>query len=227
MLALDMPAIEQQITAEFIQSFKAQAQSQPVLILIGGYVGAGKSSLIERMQKIYDFNVIATDAIRHRLFSRGVKSSPEFGTHVENIYRNLMIHALNQRTHIVVDANAHTKRIAEIGKLLSEQAAQYRVVKIFLKASKEVLVQRVQARKPKEGFYQGTVANLEGVLKTATIKPEEYDLVVETDQMPEDAVFERVNQFIAPYLRATAKQVWLVGGVLIAVLAVLLLRNKK
>ena len=43
--------LEQEITHEFENEFQARTQKQPILILIGGFQGSGKSSLITRIKK--------------------------------------------------------------------------------------------------------------------------------------------------------------------------------
>lgn len=39
--------LEQEVTREFADKFQARTQQNPVLILVGGFQGSGKSSLIE------------------------------------------------------------------------------------------------------------------------------------------------------------------------------------
>lgn len=193
--------LEQEITCEFENKLKARTQKQPVLILIGGFQGSGKSSLITRIREIYDTNVISTDSIRQSLFERGVKVSPEFSKYVSNIYSNLVQKSLKINSNILIDANSHSKRLTEMEKLLKENNSHYSIIKIFLSASEETLRDRVKSRKPRLGCYQGTEKDLETALSSTKIDLEDYDLIIDTDKLSQSYVFELVNDFIFPYFR--------------------------
>lgn len=193
--------LEQEITHEFENEFKARTQKQPILILIGGFQGSGKSSLITRIKEVYDTNVISTDSIRQSLFDRGIKVSPEFSKYVSNISGNLVKKSLGINSNIIVDANSHSRRIAEMGKLLRENNSHYSIVKIFLNASEATLRDRVKTRKAISGCYQGTQSDLEAALSSTKIDLEDYDLLVDTDKLSQSNVFELVNHFIFPYFR--------------------------
>lgn len=193
--------LEQEIIHKFENEFKARTQKRPILILIGGFQGSGKSSLIARINDVYDTNVISTDSIRQNLFDRGVKISPEFSKYVSNISGNLVMKSLGISSNIIVDANSHSRRIAEMGKLLRENNSHYSTLKIFLNASEETLRDRVKTRKPISGSYQGTESDLEAALSSAKIDLEDYDLIVDTDKLNQSKVFELVNHFISPYFR--------------------------
>lgn len=195
------PELEQEITREFENKLKARTQKQPVLILIGGFQGSGKSSLIRRIREIYDTNVISTDSIRQSLFDRGVKVSPEFSKYVSNIYSNLVKKTLTINANILIDANSHSKRIAEMEKLLNENNSHYLVIKIFLNASEATLRDRVKTRKPVLGCYQGTESDLEAALSSTKIDLKNYDLIIDTDKLNQSKVFELVNDFIFPHFR--------------------------
>lgn len=193
--------LEQEITHEFENEFKARIQKQPILILIGGFQGSGKSSLITRIKDVYDTNVISTDSIRQSLFDRGVKVSPEFSKYVSNISVNLVKKSLGISSNIIMDANSHSRRIAEMGKLLREKNSNYSTLKIFLNASEATLRDRVKTRKPISGCYQGTESDLEAALSSTKIDLEDYDLILDTDELSQSDVFELVNNFIFPYFR--------------------------
>jgi cytidylate kinase len=191
--------LELEVIREFEDQLEAGTQKQPVLILIGGFQGSGKSSLITRIKEIYDVNVISTDSIRQSLFDRGVKVSPEFSKYVSNIYSNLVKRSLTINSNILIDANSHSKRIAEMENLLKESCSHYSTIKIFLNTSEVTLRDRVKTRKPTLGCYQGTESDLEAALSSTKINLEEYDLIVNTDKLSENDVFELVNAFIFPY----------------------------
>lgn len=193
------PELEKEITREFENKLKAGTQKQPVLILIGGFQGSGKSSLTSRIGEIYDTNVISTDSIRQSLFDRGVKLSPEFSKYVSNIYSNLLKKSLKINSNIIIDANSHSKRITEIEKLLKENDFRYSIIKIYLSASETTLRDRVKNRTSTLGCYQGTESDLEAALLSTMIDLQDYDLIVDTDKLSQRNVFRLVNDFIFPY----------------------------
>lgn len=191
--------LEQEITYELENKFKAKTQKQPVLILVGGFQGSGKSSLIMRIKEIYDANVISTDVIRQSLFNKGIRITPEFSKYVKSIYINLVKKYLSMGLNIFIDANAHSKRIDEIEKLVKENSPHYLIIKIFLNTAEATLRNRVKNRKPTADCYQGTESDLETALASTKINLEDYDFSVDTDELSESTLFERVNKFISPY----------------------------
>lgn len=191
--------IEEEVILELERDLKAKSQNQPIFVLIAGYQGAGKSSLISRIHQVYDTNVISLDVIRQTLFNKKIDLSPEFNVSVKNISKILLKKALENNTHILFDANAHSKQIEEIEKLLQDNTSPHRLIKIFLDTSPETLKKRVRDRKPTEGCYQGTEHELANSLLTKTINELDYHLKVPTDNLSKAQVFEIVNSFIFDY----------------------------
>ena len=189
-------AVEEEITRAFEQQLKAKAQEKPVLILIGGFQGSGKTSLIHRIQQVYHTNVISTDAIRQCLLNKRIEVSPEFSKYVNHIYLELVNASLNNHSNTVIDANSHAKRIAEMEKLLKEKYPHYSIIKIYLEASEATLRNRVKSRQPHIDCYQGSEQDLEASLASTTVNLEEYDLVVDTENLSESDVFEKVKTFL-------------------------------
>lgn len=194
-------ALEAEVSQAFTNDFKAKAQNQPILILIGGFQGAGKSSLLARLTEIYDANVISTDAIRQSLFNRGVTISPEFSKCVSGISGKLLKNTLAANANLFIDANAHTRRIGEVEGALKLYKSPYTTVEIFLKTSEEVLRHRVRERNARSDCYQGTEEDLEAALSSIKVNPEDYDLVVDTDKLNENSVFELLNQHLTSYFK--------------------------
>lgn len=192
-------SLEKEVTLEFERMFLAKAQKEPVIILIGGFQGSGKSTLINQLNEIYEADVLSNDAIRQTLFDRGLKSSPEFSKMVSSINTNLVKKSLSKNANLFIDANAHSKRLEEIERLVQEHKAPHTLIKIFLKTSEDNLRDRVKNRKAILGCYQGTLSNLEAALLTTEINLDDYNLIVDTDSLNEEAVFEKVNDFIYPF----------------------------
>ncbi len=189
--------IEKEIIVDLTKNFSFTPQVQPLLLVIGGFQGAGKSSLIERIKKISHINVISNDVIRQSLFDRGVKYSPKFAKYVSTICETLVKISLNVSSHTVIDANAHSKRIEEIKKLLKDHNYIHKPIKIYLKTSAEVLKNRVKFRQPVAGAYQGTEQDLEAALRSVKINLEDYDLVINTDELNERGVFKIVKFYLS------------------------------
>lgn len=187
-----------EIVHELSRNFVSSNQTEPTLYLVGGYQGAGKTSLIKRIQNIYDANVISTDAIRQNLMTRGIKASPQV---VSRIYENLIKHSLSNRANTIIDANAHANRLKEIDQLLIQNNFKAKKVKIFLKASEGVLRNRIRNREPIPGCYQGTEKDLEGSLELAKMHDKDYDLIVETDNKTLEQVQDTVIDFLNPKLK--------------------------
>lgn len=193
-------ALETEVSLEFSKEFKAKTQKRPVLILIAGLQGSGKSSLLTRLQEIYDANIISGDTIRHNLFNKGINLTPQFVTSVNNIYLRLIKKSLSDRSHTFIDANAHAKRIAEIETLLQKSKTHYSVTKIFLRTTPETLKTRVIARQPTDGCYQGTLEELEAALVSTKFNEEDYNLVIDTDDLSKDAILNKVITLLNPLI---------------------------
>ena len=54
----DVEQVKQEITAELSLHLQGSSQSHPMLILIGGYPGAGKTTLINALAPMHDLAVI-------------------------------------------------------------------------------------------------------------------------------------------------------------------------
>lgn len=193
-------SLEQSLTAELAKKLQGNSQKQPMILLLGGFQGSGKSSLISRLKKVHDdINIISTDEIRQSLFDRKIKISPQFTKSVDIIFKNLFKICTDQRSHIIIDANAHAQRLEAIQALLKELQPAYSVVTICLTASENTLKNRVAKRQSIEGLYQGTVSDLVATLASKKLNPADYQLLIDTDQNNCDAVFHLAEQVLKPY----------------------------
>ncbi len=191
-----LEGLTEEVSLEFSKNLNAKPQERPIFILIGGFQGSGKSSLAGRIKQIYDINVISTDAVRKSLFNKGFPVSPACSTYVSNIQTNLIKKSLSFHANTLIDANAHSKRIKEVETLLKENIVPYKLVKIFLKAGEDTLINRVTNRKTTLDCYQGTESDLKASLFSVAINPEEYDLTIDTDELNEEGVFEIVKKYL-------------------------------
>lgn len=197
--------LEKEIIDQLSVNFRTSPQNgETALILIGGFQGSGKTSLIERIKKTFKFNVVSTDSIRQRLFDKGVEISPNFSKYVNNISRTLTIRSLiNGNT--IIDANAHTKRIQEMEKLLEAENFNQRPIKIFLNTSVEVLKDRVKTRQSIPGCYQGTEQDLESSLASSKINMDYYDFIIDTDNLSKEEVYKKAEEFLINQFSKAAK----------------------
>jgi hypothetical protein len=85
--------------------------------------------------------------------------------------------------------------------LIKENNAPHKTLKIFLKTSETTLRDRVKNRKPTPGCYQGTESDLDAALSCTPLNPNDYDLIIETDTLTPNQVFESANTFISPYFK--------------------------
>lgn len=199
--SLEQVKLENEIAFELSKNLNLKAQKEPLVILVGGYQGSGKTTLIRRLTKIIDANVISTDAIRQALLNRGVKLSPEFSTSVKQIYTTLLKKSLDHGSNTIIDANAHSSRIKEVETLLREENFKQKIIKIYLHASRETLKKRLLDRESMPGYYQGSQTDLEASLSSTKIDDKDYNLIIKTDQLTEERVSEFASYFLSYYSR--------------------------
>ena len=108
--AFDVEQIKSEIFLQLSQDLKANPKSKPLLILIGGYPGAGKTTLIHALAHSHDIAVISWNAIRQALLDRHLKGSPYDWEIIESVNQNLFRKCLQRHAHIIIDANAYTNR---------------------------------------------------------------------------------------------------------------------
>jgi predicted GTPase len=67
----DFEKTKQEMTTEIINGWKWGPQAQPVIVLIAGFPGAGKSELCNTIHNSCESVMISLDAIRQMLLDRG------------------------------------------------------------------------------------------------------------------------------------------------------------
>jgi len=189
--------IGHEITEQLSKALKGPSQQRPLLILLGGFQGSGKSTIAASLQKTHQITIISTDTIRHALLQRHIIGDL-FGEMVSSISKILLLKGLENRLHIVMDANAHEKRIREITDLMIN-FPEYKILKIYLHTSEQKLFERLSSRPLIEGCYCGTAADLKGSIASAKMDFKNYDLVLETDNQTVEQELLTINDFLSSY----------------------------
>ena len=166
-------------------SFPGVLPPNPVLLLVGGFQGSGKTTVLELLQSDPGMIVISSDEIRHNLFSQEHPFSDDFVRLVNATKFELMIRATETGHIIAVDQGLTPDRVT-IAKKMLEPDSKYSVLSIFLSAPKDVLTERVSERRQLAGRYRGKVEELEASMERyeeryGRLKASDYDLTIDTN----------------------------------------------
>lgn len=202
--AFDVELVKREIFIQLSKDLKGTPKNKPILLLIGGYPGAGKTTLINALAQSQDMAVISWNFIRQALLDRHLRGSPYDWEIIEAVNLNLLRLCMQRNANIIIDANAHFTTIQLFEDLLEVEHYQdiYRVVKICLNPAPEILLSRVQAREQREDVHQGTEADLLRDLnsKHKKINMNDYSLIIKNDGDISFATeLNIVNAFLKPY----------------------------
>jgi predicted kinase len=202
--AFDVEQVKNEISIQLSQDLKASSKNDPILLLIGGYPGAGKTTLINALLQIYDIDVISWNSIRQALLDRQLKGSAHDWEIIEAVNHNLFKLCLKRNANIVIDVNAYTNNIKFFEHLLETEDCQnnYRIIKICLNHSSEILLSRVRAREHKETIHQGTETDLLRDLNSQhkKINLNDYSLIIKNDEtISFDIELNIVKSFLNTY----------------------------
>ncbi|MES2122781.1 MAG: methyltransferase, partial [Chlamydiota bacterium] len=199
--SFDVEQVKTEITSQLAQELRGHAEMQPLLLLVGGYPGAGKTTLINALAEERDLAVVSWDAVRQVLVDRRLRGSPHDWEIISAVSENLLRMCFERRVSVAIDANAYQNNIALIEGILEKEGYQevYAVVKIALNPPTETLFERVCAREQKEGLYQGTEADLKRVLGSPLkrIDLNDYALIINTEEVSLETELKMVNALIA------------------------------
>lgn len=205
--AVDLERVKEKIIRTLSKSLQGPSQTHPVLILLGGYVGSGKTTLATALKKQYNLTLFSLNAIRQAMLDEGLDirtNKQEERAILFDVYPKLLSPCLARSSHIVIDANANAQGIQEVMRFLKEHKLDrhYQVIKIHLHASQEELFKRVQARTHLAHLHQGTAQDLEYELKTPSkaLHPEDYDLSIDTENTPFEEELKKVQALLNPFL---------------------------
>ncbi len=172
----------------------------PLLILLAGFQGSGKTTLAQKLVNKYGLILISPDKIRQQLFDRGVKFSEDFANLVDQTRDELIKKAVSAGISVVVDTNMVPERIEKIKKDLAGQ--NYKLLTIFLDTPQGILAERVTRRPQIEGVYRGTPNELTASLTAhGDIKKDNYDLVIDTGKSSPNKTFQTAVKTIIVCLK--------------------------
>ena len=196
----------QQISAEFQNrwsSLSSKQLSEPMLLLIGGYQGSGKTATFEKLAPKLDLTLVSTDQIRFTLFDRKIPYSDEFAKIVNAIAENLLSKAIRERRSIGIDSNARPEKIDRFKTIMEQSGGtNYRLYTVCLDAPTEELERRLLTRALTPGIYQGNIAELRSAIRQyGNLDRSKYDLCIDTlEHTPEVSA-----QIIVSHIRQQSK----------------------
>ena len=171
-----------------------------MLILIGGYPGSGKTTLVKGLRKTHDIAVISLDAIRQSLIDRGLEAVSYEEKITQEVYLNLLRIGFQHRINLVLDSNASAWKIRTIEHFLETERPDqiYKIAKICLNPPVETLFDRVLAREQKEGLHQGTESDLRNTLISPLKKIDlnDYHLILNNQAIPFETELKIVNNYL-------------------------------
>jgi predicted kinase len=189
--------IKQEITEQLSKGWENKPQEQPVIVLIGGYSGSGKSELTKAIHSSYESVIISLDVIRQALLDReeiidGVSFNWEI---VRDVYQNLLKAALVSRMNIIMDTNAHVEKIREIELVLKQEGVDqiYQKLKICLNPPYETLVARVRSREKIYGVHQGTEEELKQSFASKKLDLNDYEIVINNNEITFDEEWQMLD----------------------------------
>lgn len=183
------------ISAKWVRS--KETPKQPVLLLMGGFQGSGKTSVTEEIARSVPLITVSSDEIRFLLFQK-IPFSEVLFVHTVNATRNRLVKvALQTGEHVVVDLFCTKPRVALFSAMTKN--TPYEVLSVYLNASQNILVKRMQDRPKLPGKYKGTLDQLmAGFVAYGEIDKSIYDIILDSGNttIPElsKIVLERIQQ---------------------------------
>ncbi len=178
--------------------FKNNLPKNPVVLIVSGFQGSGKTTAINLLKKDLDLIVISPDEIRYKLFERGWEVSEQFVHTVNATRNNLLRKALNLGRNIAIDQLTTPARISLIQDIIDKNKdKKYKLLKIYLDASEEALIKRVESRQQLQGTYKGAVSELkESIAKFGKPNLSLYDLVLDSEELNLKQIAEKIEALI-------------------------------
>ena len=178
--------------------FREKPPINPTVLMIGGFQGAGKTTVLNLLKEDLDLIIISPDEIRHKLFEKGWKVNERFVHTVNATRNNLLKMALKLGYNIAVDQLTTRARIDLVKKIVIENNNKYRCLLVYLQASKDTLIKRVESRRKFKGLYKGTLEELkDSIIKHGQPDLQMYDLVLDTEKLNPSQVANKLQGLVA------------------------------
>ena len=168
---------------------------KPILLLLGGFQGSGKTTTVELIKKYIDLIVISPDEIRYQLFAKKMPFGEKFVKTVEEARNKLLKEAIKTKQDIVIDQRVTPPRILIAKEIIKN--SDYQLKLVLLNAPKKVLIERINNRLEIPGKYKGTVSELEICMKEyGDHDLSLYDLVIDTDKYLAQDVAKKIIEVV-------------------------------
>lgn len=183
------------IVSQLSQGWESREKplTMPVMLLIGGHQGSGKTTVIDHIKDELELVVVSPDEIRQKLFDNKFPFSQKFIDLVNMCRDELIRRALGFGLSLAVDTNATPARIDYFENLLFGSLEEYKVIKVLLEAPHSVLKSRVENRVEKAGVYMGKVEELDAEVAKEVMSEEyekAYDLAIDTSRYTPSEISE-------------------------------------
>lgn len=192
-------AVAEKIISVLSRSWEPSASlpKHQILLLLAGFQGSGKTSVLQDIQKSHRFITISTDEIRHHLFEV-IEFSEVFEHNVCFVRNQLLVQAFRTGHHITIDENNSPWRIEFFRSLLEEHHTDTpKIVSVYLSASEETLIKRIRSRPQLPGRHAGTVDELQASLKKYG-HPDLaiYDAVLDSENSSIDELVAQISRLL-------------------------------
>ncbi|PWU23011.1 hypothetical protein C5B42_04360 [Candidatus Cerribacteria bacterium 'Amazon FNV 2010 28 9'] len=172
----------------------------PVLLLLGGFQGSGKTTTAQVLNTDSEFIVISPDEVRYILFTAEIPFSKSFVVLVNAIKFELLKRALRTGSSVIIDQALTPERVRLVEQVVHSYP-HYQVTSVFLYAPEEVLRKRVGERPQLAGRYKGTVEELKASMKIyaewyGDPLRSGYDIVIDTTNSTPFAVAQKIKEYI-------------------------------
>ena len=176
----------EQLSKEMIDSLELpRKRLKPMVLMLGGFQGSGKTTVVNELKDDLDLVLLSTDEIRQRLFDKKYALSKKFREIVVTTTYKVLENLLELGYSVALDRMATPARIEKVRKLLGRKnLSNYSLVTVYLEASQQELVRRLNTREDVIGRYKGTVNELEASMRQhGKIEKSIYDVVINTKEL--------------------------------------------
>lgn len=185
------------IVKDFASDFPKERHNnqKPFLLLLGGFQGSGKTTVLELLKNKLDFTLISLDKVRNLLLKQRPNAFESVSSIVSVIRDKLAIEAVRKGLSFAIDTNATPKRVRYLKTLVKEHGDNYQVITVFLDTPEDKSIGRIQSRKVQNGYYQGTVDEYRASSgQYGEIEDSDYDLIVETAKLKPNEIIDAIEE---------------------------------